>query len=39
MNKRDVCNLVQAYCVENGVETRWKDSKTGKDWVVSFHKR
>jgi hypothetical protein len=39
MNKRDVCNLVQAYCVENGVETRWKDSKPGKDWVVSFQKR
>lgn len=39
MNKRDVQLLVQAYCIEHGVETRWKDSKPGKDWVINFQRR
>lgn len=39
MKRRDVRLLVQSYCLENGVETRWKDAKPGKDWVRSFQKR
>lgn len=39
MNKRDVQLLVQAYCLEHGVETRWQDSKPGKDWIINFQKR
>ncbi len=39
MKKSDLVNLVQYYCVENGVETRWKESKPGKDWCLGFMKR
>jgi transposase-like protein len=39
MNKKDVQLMVQAYCLENGVETRWKESKPGKDWIINFQKR
>lgn len=39
MKKRDVRLLIQSYCLENSVETRWPDSKPGLDWVRSFQKR
>lgn len=39
LRKRDLQNLVQAYCVENSVTTRWKNSRPGKDWVRSFKGR
>jgi hypothetical protein len=39
MNKRDVQLLVQAYCIEHSVETRWVNSMPGKDWVINFQKR
>jgi hypothetical protein len=31
--------LVQAYCIENDVKTRWEDSRPGKHWIRSFQKR
>lgn len=39
MKKRDVRLLIQSYCIENSIETRWKDSKPGTDWVRSFQRR
>lgn len=39
LKKRDLADLVQAYCVENEVKTRWDNSRPGKDWVRSFKDR
>jgi hypothetical protein len=39
MRKRDLQDLVQSYCVENDVDTRWVDSRPGKDWVRNFRQR
>jgi transposase-like protein len=39
MSKRDLQNFVQAYVVENNVQTRWAEGKPGKDWVRSFTRR
>jgi hypothetical protein len=39
MNKKDLQNFVQAYVVENNVQTRWPDGRSGKDWVRSFTRR
>jgi transposase-like protein len=39
MNKKDLQNFVQAYVVENNIQTRWPDGRPGKDWVRSFTKR
>jgi transposase-like protein len=35
MRKRDLQDLVQAYCVENEVRTRWKNDRPGSDWIRS----
>ena len=39
MRKRDLQNLVQAYCTEHGVETRWEDNRHGKHWIRHFRTR
>lgn len=39
MKKRDLADLVQSYCVENDVKTRWEDSRPAKDWVRNFRSR
>ena len=39
MKKRDLQLLVQSYCVENNIQTRWKDSLPRKDWVYNFQQR
>jgi hypothetical protein len=39
MNKKDLQNFVQAYVVENNIQTRWPDGRPGKDWVRSFTRR
>jgi hypothetical protein len=39
MRKRDLQDLVQSYCVEHEVTTRWKDHRPGKDWIKFFRKR
>ncbi len=38
MGKKKLQNLVQSYCVENNVDTRWKGHRPGKDWVRLFKK-
>jgi hypothetical protein len=39
MRKRDLQDLVQSYCVEHNVKTRWTNDRPGKHWVRSFKKR
>jgi transposase-like protein len=39
MRKCDLQQLVQAYVLENNVETRWVDGKPGKHWIRNFRKR
>jgi hypothetical protein len=39
MTKKDLMNLVQAYVVENDVDTRWENRMPGPDWVRSFQRR
>jgi hypothetical protein len=39
MRKKNLQDLVQAYCVENGIKTRWVNDRPAKDWVISFTKR
>ena len=39
MRKRDLMLLVQAYCNENSIETRFPDNKPGREWVLGFQKR
>lgn len=39
LRKRDLQDLVQSYCIEHGVETRWEDDRPGKGWIRKFTKR
>ncbi len=39
MCKKKLQNLVQSYCVEHNVKTRWHNDRPGKDWVRLFKKR
>jgi hypothetical protein len=39
MRKRDLQDLVQAYCLEHSVNTRWKDNRPGKQWIRHFRRR
>jgi hypothetical protein len=39
MKKGDLQDLVQAYCVENDVTTRWVNSRPGVDWIRNFKRR
>lgn len=39
MRKRDLQDLVQSYCTEHDVKTRWVDDRPGKAWVRNFRKR
>jgi hypothetical protein len=39
MRKRDLQDLVQNYCVEHDVKTRWLEDRPGKGWVRNFRKR
>ncbi len=36
LNKRKLQNLVQEYCEENSVKTRWSNNRPGRDWIRSF---
>jgi hypothetical protein len=38
MKKRDLQDLVQSYCIEHSVQTRWKDDRPAKDWIRNFQK-
>jgi hypothetical protein len=37
--KSDLQDLVQAYCVENDISTRWENSRPGIHWVHNFKSR
>lgn len=39
MRKRDVQQLVQAYCTEHNVLTRWRENWPGKAWIRNFRAR
>lgn len=39
MKKKDLMDVVQSYCIEHEVVTRWKESRPGKHWIRSFQKR
>lgn len=39
MRKRDLQDLVQAYCTEHCVPTRWEDNRPARDWCRMFLKR
>ncbi len=39
MRKRDLQDLVQAYCTEHEVKTRWCENRPSKDWVANFRRR
>jgi DDE superfamily endonuclease len=39
MKKRQLQDLVQSYCTEHDVQTRWVNSRPGKHWVRSFKDR
>jgi hypothetical protein len=36
MRKRDLQDLMQAYCTEHDIKTRWRENHPGKDWVAKF---
>ena len=36
--RRDLKNLVQAYCTEYCVQTRWPNNMPGKDWIIGMGK-
>jgi hypothetical protein len=39
LKKRNLQDLVQNYCVENNVKTRWPNDRPGIDWVDNFRRR
>jgi hypothetical protein len=39
MRKKDLQDLVQAYCVEHGIKTRWVEDRPGKHWIRNFRRR
>jgi hypothetical protein len=39
LSKRKLQNLVQEYCKENSVKTRWNNNRPGQDWIRSFKSR
>lgn len=39
MRKRDLQDLVQAYCLEHDVLTSWEDKRPGKAWIRKFTRR
>jgi hypothetical protein len=39
MTRRQLQDLVQVYCVENNVVTKWTDDRPGKGWLRKFKKR
>jgi hypothetical protein len=39
LNKAKLQDLIQDYCEENSVTTRWTDSRPGREWIKSFKKR
>jgi transposase-like protein len=39
MRKRDLQDLVQNYCVEKDVKTRWPEDRPGKAWIRNFRRR
>lgn len=39
MKRIDVQKLIQSYCTENSIYTRWEDNMPGLDWVRLFQQR
>jgi hypothetical protein len=39
MRKRQLQDLVQSYCEEQGVKTRWQNNRPGLTWIRKFCKR
>lgn len=39
MRKKDLQLLVQAYCSENDIKTRWEENLPGLDWIRGFRER
>jgi hypothetical protein len=39
MRKKDLQDLIQAYCIEHGVKTGWVDDRPGKQWIRHFRVR
>ncbi|MBM3938750.1 MAG: hypothetical protein FJ333_08900 [Sphingomonadales bacterium] len=39
MRKRDLQELVQAYCTEHNIATRWPDARPSNDWCKAFLNR
>lgn len=39
MRKTDLQNLVQSYCVQNSIKTRWRDERPAREWCKLFLKR
>jgi hypothetical protein len=39
MTKRQLQDLVQEYCIENNVRTKWEDDRPGIGWVRKFKQR
>jgi hypothetical protein len=39
MRKRDLQDLVQSYCMQHGLKTKWEDERPGRHWVRNFRKR
>jgi hypothetical protein len=39
MRKRDLQDLVQSYCMQHGLKTKWEDDRPVRHWVRNFRKR
>jgi hypothetical protein len=39
MRKRDLQDLVQSYCMQHGLKTKWEDDRPGRHWVCNFRNR
>jgi hypothetical protein len=39
MGKKKLQDLVQSYCVENNIRTRWENDRPARDWVRLFRRR
>ncbi len=39
MRNRDLQDLVQSYCMQHGLKTKWEDDRPGRHWVRNFRKR
>jgi len=39
MRKKDLQELIQAYCLQHSMKTRWEDDLPGKTWIKNFRRR